>query len=190
MVTFMIDKLLIKYASPTLGGIKTGSLFKVNKSNQIDLEKEIKYYNWLLNDLDLYLEIIYSCHKYDLIYIYKLRMLLEDFDNDETKDFLKSYGYECNHIDDYINNLKKRFNLLHKTPHEVGIFLGYPLNDVKSFIKYKGRNFKISGCWKVYGDVKSCSKKFQDFKQYKNKFTYLYENNHTLKSLIINNKRI
>ena len=29
MITLILDKLLIKYASPTLGGIKTGSLFKV-----------------------------------------------------------------------------------------------------------------------------------------------------------------
>ena len=40
----MIDKLLIKYASPTLAGIKTGNLFKVYKSDEINLDKEIKNY--------------------------------------------------------------------------------------------------------------------------------------------------
>ena len=42
MITLILDKLLIKYASPTLGGIKTGSLFKVYKSSCIDLKKEIE----------------------------------------------------------------------------------------------------------------------------------------------------
>ena len=33
----MLDKFLIKYASPTLGKIKTGSLFKVYKNNLFNL---------------------------------------------------------------------------------------------------------------------------------------------------------
>ena len=184
----MLDKLIIKYASPTLGKIKTGSLFKVYKNNQINLKEDIKYYNSLLNDLDLYLEIIYSSDKYNLIYIYNLQMLLNDINEKDVNDFLKIYGYKCEFIEDYITYLKERLNSLRKTPHEVGIFFGYPLDDVKCFIKYKGKNFKLSGCWKVYNDVENCSKKFEDFKKYRDEFTYLYENNYSLKFLV--NKKL
>ena len=71
MIALILDKLLIKYASPTLGGIKTGSLFKVYKSSCIDLKKEIDYYNLSLNYLDLYLDILY-------LYIYQLIMTRTD----------------------------------------------------------------------------------------------------------------
>ena len=35
-------------------------------------------------------------------------------------------------------------------PHEIGLFLGYPLGDVIGFIKNAGQNCKCVGCWKVY----------------------------------------
>ncbi|MCR5154354.1 MAG: DUF3793 family protein, partial [Lachnospiraceae bacterium] len=35
---------------------------------------------------------------------------------------------------------------------EIGIFLGYPLEDVKGFIENKGKNYKTCGLWKVYKD--------------------------------------
>lgn len=184
----MIDKLLIKYASPTLAGVKTGSLFKIYKNNNLDLNKEIENYNLLLNSLDVYLNIIYTCDKYDLIYLYRLKMLLKDFKNQHIIDFLKYYGYEGTNIKDYIFHLKNRFELLHKTPHEIGVFLGYPLNDVKDFIKYKGNNFKICGCWKVYNDVELCSEKFKLFKKYTQVFSYLYNNNYPLESLVFSER--
>lgn len=180
----MIDKLLIKYASPTLAGVKTGSLFKVYKHNELNLNVEIRNYNLLLNYLDVYLDIIYTCDKYDLIYLYRSKMLLNDLKNKSVINFLSTYGYKNINIEDYICHLKYRFKLFHKTPHEVGVFLGYPLNDVKDFIKYKGNNFKICGCWKVYNDVELCSNKFKIFKKYKQLFTYLYENNYPLEMLI------
>ncbi|MCC3869532.1 DUF3793 family protein [Terrisporobacter mayombei] len=180
----MIDKLLIKYASPTLAGVKTGSLFKVYTHNKSNLNIEIKNYNLLLNSLDVYLDIIYTCDKYDLIYLYRSKMLLNDLKNKSVIDFLSTYGYECINIEDYIFHLKVRFKFFHKTPHEIGVFLGYPLNDVKDFIKYKGNNFKICGCWKVYNDVELCINKFKIFKKYTQLFTYLYDDNYPLEILI------
>ena len=35
-------------------------------------------------------------------------------------------------------------------PHEIGLFLGYPFEDVMGFIENKGENYLCSGCWKVY----------------------------------------
>ncbi|WP_434798834.1 DUF3793 family protein [Terrisporobacter vanillatitrophus] len=180
----MIDKLLIKYASPTLAGVKTGSLFKIYKNNKLNLNIEVGNYNLLLNSLDVYLDIIYTCDKYDLIYLYRSKMLLNDLKNKNVIDFLSTYGYESINTKDYISHLKYRFELFHKTPHEVGVFLGYPLNDVKDFIKYKGNNFKICGCWKVYHHVELCSNKFEIFKKYTQIFTYLYDNNYPLETLV------
>lgn len=180
----MIDNLLIKYASPTLAGAKTGNLFKILNNDKIDLNEEIKYYNLLLNTLDVYLEIIYTCEKYDLIYIYRSKMLINDFKDKNITDFLNDYGYKGVNIKDYILHLKNRFEFLHKTPHEIGAFLGYPLNDVKDFIKYKGKNFKICGCWKVYNDVNFCRHKFTIFKIYTEVFSYLYENNYPLEVIV------
>ena len=37
-------------------------------------------------------------------------------------------------------------------PHEVGLFLSYPPEDVKGFIDHRANDFKCAGLWKVYGD--------------------------------------
>ncbi|MCD8022800.1 MAG: DUF3793 family protein [Lachnospiraceae bacterium] len=52
-------------------------------------------------------------------------------------------------------------------PHEMGIFLGYPLEDVRGFIENRGQNFKMSGYWKVYGDVAYASRVFQLYERAK-----------------------
>ena len=49
--------------------------------------------------------------------------------------------------------LKYRFESLQKTPHEIGVFLGYPIWDVKGFIDNKGKDFKYCGTWKVYNNT-------------------------------------
>jgi hypothetical protein len=48
-------------------------------------------------------------------------------------------------------------------PHEIGIFLGYPVEDVRGFVAHKGRNYKLCGYWKVYGDVEKAKKCFRRY---------------------------
>jgi hypothetical protein len=48
-------------------------------------------------------------------------------------------------------------------PHEVGLFLGYPAEDVLGFVEHKGRNYKLCGYWKVYGDVEQAKLRFRQY---------------------------
>ena len=45
-----------------------------------------------------------------------------------------------------------RLNDIDAFPHEIGVFLGYPLEDVLGFIENGGRNCLYCGCWKVYAN--------------------------------------
>ena len=49
-------------------------------------------------------------------------------------------------------------------PHEIGLFLGYPLGDVAGFIRNRGKNCKCSGCWKVYCNELEAQKRFARYK--------------------------
>ena len=55
-------------------------------------------------------------------------------------------------IDARIAHLKKRICEAQGFPHEIGLFLGYPPEDVEGFMEYGGRNYKLNGYWKVYSD--------------------------------------
>ena len=48
-------------------------------------------------------------------------------------------------------------------PHEMGILLGYPSEDVSGFIEHKGRDFLYSGYWKVYGNLQEKLKLFHKY---------------------------
>lgn len=48
-------------------------------------------------------------------------------------------------------------------PHEIGIFLGYPIEDVKGFIKWQGRKYLFAGYWKVYAHLVETKELFQAY---------------------------
>jgi hypothetical protein len=60
----------------------------------------------------------------------------------------------------YLNCLKKKFETYRQFPHEIGLFLGYPVDDVLGFVKNKGQNYKFCGYWKVYGNVEKAKNNF------------------------------
>lgn len=46
---------------------------------------------------------------------------------------------------------------------EKGIFLQYPLEDVTSFVENKGKNFLLSGYWKVYHNIERAKEIFSSY---------------------------
>lgn len=48
-------------------------------------------------------------------------------------------------------------------PHEMGLFLGYPVEDVEGYIRYRGKYYLYNGYWKVYANL---SAKKELFKAY------------------------
>ncbi len=49
-------------------------------------------------------------------------------------------------------------------PHEIGLFLGYPPEDVYGFIHAR-LGAKCCGCWKVYGDVDAARRTFAKYRK-------------------------
>jgi hypothetical protein len=76
--------------------------------------------------------------------------------------YLQRLGYgDITNIMDALDILRSRF--IRSFPHEIGIFLGIPYEDVKGFIKNSGANFITNGYWKVYSDPKRAAKTFQEY---------------------------
>ena len=61
--------------------------------------------------------------------------------------------------------LQKRIAEKPEFPHEIGIFLGYPLEDVDGFITHQGENCKLCGCWKGYGNVEQARRTFANYEK-------------------------
>ena len=58
----------------------------------------------------------------------------------------------------------RRFREDGQFPHEVGLFLSYPPEDVQGFIDHRACDFKCAGLWKVYGDERRAQRLFSRFK--------------------------
>lgn len=76
--------------------------------------------------------------------------------------FLHENGYQgCSTLDEFLKCLKGRF--LKSCPHEMGIFLGIPVEDVRSFVKNCGENSIFCGYWKVYNDLEYALRTFERY---------------------------
>lgn len=86
-----------------------------------------------------------------LVLIYNPTLLHRRLDSLSATTFLRTLGYRqsCS-MEQTLSHLEERFGAI-EIPHEVGVFLGYPLKDVTAFIGH--RNLKVSAqrLWKIYG---------------------------------------
>jgi hypothetical protein len=49
-------------------------------------------------------------------------------------------------------------------PHEIGVFLGYPLKDVAAFMGWVRIPFACQGPWKIYGDPRESLRLAETFR--------------------------
>lgn len=90
----------------------------------------------------------------------------------------------------FLCQLFKRVLTAQNFPHEIGIFLGYPLEDVILFEKQNGKNCKYCGCWKSYSnaeEAKSCCCKYKQCSEF---CLAGYKNGLPIQQVIENYKKI
>ena len=158
-------KILAFHTAPTLLGIKCASLISLS-----DDEKEIKRQSEIFNSKaavkGLRSRILCSCGSRRLMLIYNEKQLEKRINEEKAQKLLAECGYPLNGtLDDHLARLTRRIQLGGDFPHEIGVFLGYPLEDVEGFIINKGENFKLCGCWKVYGCEETAKRTFANYEK-------------------------
>ena len=148
----MLEESLVRHCSPTLAGLKSGSLFNYSYQSLDSLLKQINYWNTLCGHKGLRLALLDADHRKSLIYVYRPENLKRDWSCPRISAFLNSTGYDPKNPEGSIAYLSYRIRKEKDFPHEIGLFLSYPFEDVIGFIKNRGQNCKYCGCWKVYCD--------------------------------------
>jgi len=161
----MSDYLVIKHCSPTLAKIKTGNLFSCRIESREELLKAIRKLNIILVPKGLRLIPLKYSDKLALVYLYRPSHLAEDLTKADAFDILNKAGYKSVKPEHNIIQLMKRLEEYDGFPHEIGLFLGYPPEDVKGFIEHKGAGFKFAGLWKVYGDENAAKERFESYRR-------------------------
>ena len=161
----MSDDYLVRYCAPTLAGIKTGSIFTCPYESKDALLHMVRGLNKRFASKGLRILPLRLSEKKALIYIFRPKCLSKDLSDAVARDVLIQHGYDTVSCEKCIVQLVKRLRLQKEFPHEIGLFLGYPPEDVCGFIENKACNCKCVGCWKVYGDEEAARKKFAQYKK-------------------------
>lgn len=181
----LIEKMIIRHCSPTLASIKTGNLFSIKFDKIEVLKNEIKLLKKTIKNSGVRIKLLKTNENCALIYVYRNSLLKNEVEKSETKIFLKENGYKKTNIKNLLNTLEKRVQSNSGFPHEIGIFLGYPLSDVKAFIKNKGKNYNCTGYWKVYENPNESLEKFALFDKCTKDYQTYYNSGKSIRQLTI-----
>lgn len=158
-----MENIIGYHCAPALAGIKPSNLVTCYKNRGYDVHAEIDRLNNELNCKDIYFEPICECERRVLLLVYRKKVLQKVLFAPEIHSFISKLGYsDANDVDAYIRILKSRFDEC-DFPHEIGIFLGYPLHDVYGFMFHKDEGCLLCGEWKVYKNPEEAQRLFERF---------------------------
>lgn len=102
-----------------------------------------------------------------LVLFYRHEELKEYLSRPEISRLLVEYGYAGSTLEEGLKRLGARVETFAAQgrgfPHEIGIFLGYPIEDVRGFIENEGQRCLMIGYWKVYANLSKARMMFNEY---------------------------
>lgn len=161
---YSFDLLLAEHGAPVLAGIKTANLITCRRAWYPNLPELLKTYQAVFRDRGVRFRILCACDYRFLLLIYRPERLLQDLASRRARALLIQNGYPMEEgLDALLEHLSERIVNNREFPHEIGLFLGYPVEDVYGFIEQRGKDCKLCGYWKVYGDAQAARRLFRQF---------------------------
>ena len=157
-----VEMQLVVQCAPLLAGLKISNLLIISAENQEAFEN-------LMNDRDLSVyfltrlngKVVYLLFRYE-----ELEALMTD---SNISSFFRREGYSDLSIYAVLRKFKKRYERHTLSggefPHEMGLILGYPIEDVVGFIENEGNNCLYTGYWKVYNRLEEKKRIFISYEK-------------------------
>lgn len=181
----MSEELVIRCCAPTLASLKTGSMFSCPFPSRQDMLCSVRCLNRRLRGKGLRMLPLRYRDGTGLIYLYRPKQLQQDLDHATAHRLLTDRGYACQNPCKCVKQLQERLAQQSDFPHEIGLFLGYPPEDVDGFIHRK-HECKYTGRWKVYGDVDAARRTFAKYKKCTDVYLQQWEQGSQLERLAVN----
>lgn len=119
----MTEELVISHCSPTMAGMKTGSLFTCPAEERNVLTENIRQFNSSLVPGGIRMLPVKYMGCRVLIYMYRPEKLAEDLKDKAAKEILEEKNYPVDHVDRCVVELVRRLNGKEEFPHEIGRFI-------------------------------------------------------------------
>lgn len=159
------DETILRCSAPSLCGIKPSCLFSIdgtffsgNREALIALRNSFcikqRFFVPIKKEENRFLFFVY-----DRLLLEELCAKKENIEYLRTKNYPVQSGFKAI-LAEFIYRLAHQKHF----PHEAGLFLGYPLEDVIGFELNCAKNFLYSGLWKVYGNTQKSLSLMNDYK--------------------------
>lgn len=151
---------IVLQCAPLLMGVKISNLLTV-------LYEQKEYVLELFSQTAVSCCVLYESEQKVILLLYVEEDLERYLCQQKVKDMMNSFGYRGMLLSEMFFEVSKRYSTYMEKrqgfPHEIGLLLGYPPEDVAGFIEHQGKKFLYTGYWKVYGNVKESVKVFESF---------------------------
>lgn len=146
--------------APFIAGLKTSNLLIVRSGQQEEIRR-------LLQGTKADSFLLYQGGQKTALLLYDTCLLEEYLERKAVRRVLSQQGYADISFSELLRAFALRYEAyMHGSgefPHEMGLFLGYPAEDVEGFIENKGQNALYTGYWKVYKNALQKIRLFQKF---------------------------
>ncbi len=180
----MSDEQVIRHCAPTLASIKTANLFGYPFATRQEMLLAVRQLNRRMRNKGLRVLPLKYQDGRGLIYVYRPARLSRDLSDAQACRLLKDCGYQSADENGCLRRLIERLRTQEDFPHEIGLFLGYPPEDVDGFMHRKDE-FKCSGCWKVYGNVDAAERTFARYRKCTDLYCRLWHEGKSMERLTV-----
>lgn len=148
--------------APVITGIKISNLLILQEGSEKVLHRILR------GNTISYFRLLKSGGKVTYL-LFRQSQLVLFLSEKRVRDILRDQGYTDLRIGAILSLFQKRYEAYMELggsfPHEMGVLLGYPVEDVRGFIENQGKNFLYAGYWKVYENVREKKETFRLFEE-------------------------
>lgn len=191
-ISNMVEQNLVFQCAPLFAGLKISNLFIIPNEYAAETLHVLGQTTFSVFEL-------FTTDRRTTFLVYQKQKMWAYLQREPVSKMLKRLGYgeDCRKYDDnrtlnrMLMELRNRYVAYmslrcRQFPHELGLFLGYPIEDVKGFIRNHGQNFLYSGYWKVYGNPPLKRKIFHRYDMAFNKMQHMLQHGISILSIITN----
>lgn len=155
-----IETQLALQCAPLIAGLKMSNLLIIEGDNFCEIRQ-------VLRDTSISCFALSKTKQRLMTILYNKEKLEAYLSDRNVKAFLRECGYQETSLSKILPEFGLRYQKYvsgkEEFPHEMGVLLGYPIEDVEGFMKNEGENFLYIGYWKVYANL---SVKIQLFRKF------------------------
>ena len=122
------EKSMAYHLAPAMLGIKPACLMSMEK-NKDGLEENVELFNSRAYTKGMKLTVLCECKSRKLLFLYNEKLLSDRLADNRVRKLLESFGYDSRMtLEQQLERLSGRISASEDFPHEIGLFLGYPVD--------------------------------------------------------------